>query len=623
MKTHVLGVPRIGQQCELKFALEAFWSGQSSESELLAVARDLRAKHQSIQSQAGLDFVAVGDFSLYDQMLDMSVTLGALPERFGFDAHALSLTDYFSLARGNETQPAMEMTKWFNTNYHYLVPELSVNQTFSCQPERLIGEINEAIGWGRTAKPVIIGPLTYLYLSKITEGQSPESACDCDGHTTLKHTQNDEDKLALLPALLNAYTELLQHIEQRGVSWVQMDEPILALDLPDIWLNAFGYAYQALSKTPLKLLLATYFDSVSDHAELLARLPVSGIHIDVCAAPEQLETILQHHPRGRVLSVGVINGRNVWRADLGSLHAQLKPVYERLKHDLWLGSSCSLLHAPMDLRSENLLDSELHRRLSFAWQKIDEIVALKKSLTGHTALTSPLNRPKANEEIAQRIAKLSPADAKRRSPHNIRAEKQQEHLKLPLFPTTTIGSFPQTIEIRRARAAHKKGELPTPAYKQLMQSEIAQVIHEQEKLGLDVLVHGEAERNDMVEYFGEHLTGYAFTQHGWVQSYGSRCVKPPIIHADVARAHPITVEWARYASSLTDKPVKGMLTGPITMLQWSFVREDQPRSTTALQIALALRDEVSDLETAGVTVIQMDEPALREGLPLKSRDWKQ
>lgn len=620
MKTHVLGVPRIGAQRELKFALESFWAKKTTETQLQNAARDLRATHQSKQSQAGLDFVAVGDFSLYDQMLDMAVTLGALPSRFGFSNENLSLENYFALARGNAAQPALEMTKWFNTNYHYLVPELSRTQTFACQPARLLEEINETIGWGRTPKPVIIGPLSFLYLSKL-DGELATANCDCSEHTASHNADDDDAKLALLPALIHTYIELLSHIEARGLSWVQIDEPILALDLSDAWLDALHTAYVQLSKTPLKILLATYFGDVSEHAERLGKLPIAGLHIDLHSAPEQLNPILEHHPAGRVLSIGAVNGRNIWRSDVSSIATALKPVHARLQHDLWIGSSCSLLHCPIDLRLETTMNEDLKSRLSFAWQKIDEIVAVKHAITHNQSNIAQINAPKADQNVAKRLSELTPADAQRNQPHAARAIAQKAQLNLPLFPTTTIGSFPQTVDIRHARSQYKQKTLSNADYSARMQAEIASVIREQEQLDIDVLVHGEAERNDMVEYFGEHLNGYAFTQHGWVQSFGSRCVKPPIIHSDVSRPEQITVKWARYAQSLTNKPVKGMLTGPITMLQWSFVREDQPRSTTALQIALALRDEVLDLEKAGIQIIQIDEPALREGLPLKQKDW--
>ncbi|GAA5787139.1 5-methyltetrahydropteroyltriglutamate--homocysteine S-methyltransferase [Chitiniphilus shinanonensis] len=611
---HVLGFPRIGAQRELKFALEGFWQGAIDETELAAVGSQLRRRHWAWQKEAGLDFVCVGDFAWYDQVLNTAALLGALPARFGFDPATLTLKQYFELARGNAAQPALEMTKWFDTNYHYLVPELDADTRFGGGVDWLFYEIEEARSQGHRVKPVLLGPLSFLYLAKSKAAGL--------------------DKLSLLPDLLAAYQRILDKLAVQGVQWVQIDEPILALELPAEWLAAFEPAYRALDQRGVKLLLATYFDSVAGHAALLHRLPLAGVHLDLVRAPQQLDALLADWPAGRVLSAGVIDGRNIWAADLGARLAALTPLAERLGERLWLGSSCSLLHTPVDLAQEDGLDAELKGWLAFARQKLDEVAVLKRALEqGRDAVAEALARSDAaaasrrtsarihNPAVAGRVAALTAADAARTLPYPQRAEQQRAWLKLPPLPTTTIGSFPQTKEIRAARAAFKRGELPQADYVAAMQAEIRLVVEKQDALGLDVPVHGEAERNDMVEYFGEQLSGFAFTRFGWVQSYGSRCVKPPIIFGDVSRPRPMTVEWSRYAQSLTAKPMKGMLTGPVTILQWSFVRDDQPRERTCLQIALAIRDEVVDLESAGIRVIQIDEPAFREGLPLKRADW--
>ncbi|MDN0084472.1 5-methyltetrahydropteroyltriglutamate--homocysteine S-methyltransferase [Crenobacter sp. SG2305] len=611
---HTLGFPRIGAKRELKFALEAFWQGQKSTAELLDAARELRQRHWLNQKAAGIERVPVGDFSLYDQVLDAQILVGAIPKRFGLDAAALDLAGYFALARGTADHPALEMTKWFDTNYHYLVPEWHADIAFSANPAPLLAQLREAQALGLAPKPVLLGPLSLLWLGK-TKGVA-------------------FDRLNLLPGLLTAYRDILATLAAAGADWVQIDEPILALDLPADWLAAFAPAYQNLADSPAKLLLATYFGSIADHAALINALPVDGVHLDLVRAPEQLDALLPGWPAGRVLSAGLIDGRNVWRADLARQLARAATLAERFGNDLWLAPSCSLLHVPLDVAQETALDTETKSWLAFALQKLNELKLLKRGITqGRDAIANELagsdfaqatrrQSPRIHRaDVAARLAAL-PADADRRaSPYPVRARAQQAWLKLPLLPTTTIGSFPQTAEIRTARAAFKKGELAAADYETAMRAEIAEVIHRQETLGIDVPVHGEAERNDMVEYFGEQLAGYLFTQLGWVQSYGSRCVKPPIIFGDVAREVPMTVRWSEYTQSLTPRPVKGMLTGPVTMLQWSFVRDDLPRAEVARQIALALNDEVLDLEAAGIRVIQIDEPAIREGLPLKRSDW--
>jgi 5-methyltetrahydropteroyltriglutamate--homocysteine methyltransferase len=610
--THSLGFPRIGAGRELKQALEAYWAGKSGPAELEDTGRRLRERHWKLQ--AGLDLVPVGDFAWYDQMLNMTALLGALPERFGFGGESLDLDRYFQLARGNAEQPALEMTKWFDTNYHYLVPEFHRHTDFRLGTEWLFGEVEEAKALRLHPKPVLIGPLTYLYL-----GKSQDSGFD---------------RLELLPRLLPVYAEILARLDAQGVRWVQMDEPALVLDLPPEWLAAYREAYAALAGAGPKLLLATYFGSVAERADLLNALPVAGLHLDAARAPEQLPVFLADLPADRVLSLGLIDGRNIWRGDLRRALALAEAARARLGERLWLAPSCSLLHVPVDLRQETGLDGEIKSWLAFAVQKLEELAVLDKGLRlGERAIAQELadrgrvlkakaESPRThNPAVRERLDRLSGEDFRRPSPFAERRALQQERLKLPPFPTTTIGSFPQTPEIRKARAAYRAGELNEAAYREAMRSAIREAIRKQEALGLDVLVHGEAERNDMVEYFGEQLDGFAFTRHGWVQSYGSRCVKPPILYGDVARPKAMTVDWIAYAQSQTRKPVKGMLTGPVTILQWSFVRDDQPRAATALQIALAIRDEVDDLESAGIAAIQIDEPAVREGLPLRRRDW--
>jgi 5-methyltetrahydropteroyltriglutamate--homocysteine methyltransferase len=620
MKTHTLGFPRIGAHRELKFALERHWRGESQPEVLPQVAQDLRTRHWLAQRHAGLDFAAAGDFSLYDVMLDHAVMFGAVPARFGFTPGQLSLSQYFELARGNAAQGAMEMTKWFDTNYHYLVPELSVDQPFSLHAEALLDTVREVEHRSFTPKPVIIGPLTFLWLAKIRD--LPAGADEAQA------------KLALLPRLLPVYAELLKALEARAVSWVQIDEPVLVLDLPNAWLQSLKGAYDAIAQPHLQLMLTTYFESVERHLPLLATLPVRGLHLDLVRAPQQAAAALKHWPRNKVLSAGVIDGRNIWRADLRAVLAQLQPLHAHWGHRLWLAPSCSLLHCPVDASVELRLDEPVRGWLAFAVQKLGELGTLKRALldgdaaeakaldASDAAQTTRRLSPQVHQHaVRARVAALVAADAQRTQAYAQRSTQQRRRLALPPFPTTTIGSFPQTNEIRVARARFKRGELREPLYREQMQQAITQAVREQEALGLDVLVHGEAERNDMVEYFGEQLSGYAFTDNGWVQSYGSRCVKPPIIYGDVARPTAMTVEWTRYAQSLTPRWMKGMLTGPVTMLQWSFVRDDLPREQVALQLALALRDEVVDLEAAGIAVIQIDEPAFREGLPLRRADW--
>ncbi|MBB3178588.1 5-methyltetrahydropteroyltriglutamate--homocysteine S-methyltransferase [Variovorax sp. Sphag1AA] len=622
--THNLGFPRIGAKRELKFALESYWKGESSRSELEELGAQLRQRHWN--DQQGIDLVPIGDFSFYDQVLDMSFTLGNLPERVrGF--HGDALDNYFRVARGRSTQAAEahagccggvaagEMTKWFDTNYHYIVPEFTAATEFRLDATRLLDQLAEAKAQGVKAKPVIVGPVTYLAIGK---------------------AKDDSDRLALLPRLLQVYAELLDTLAREGVEWVQIDEPLLVTELDAAWQHAFNTAYHHLKSSRVKLLLATYFGQLQDNKYLAANLPVAGLHVDAINGRDDVLPLLGMLPSHKVLSLGVINGRNIWKTDLTAVLNWLEPIAERLGDRLWIAPSCSLLHVPVDLASERKLDTELKSWLAFALQKLDELKVLATALrhgreavaseltANHAALAARRASPRVNNpEVQAAVGAIRKHLGERESAYASRAPKQAALLKLPLYPTTTIGSFPQTAEIRHARSEFRAGRLDAAGYKTAMQAEIQRSVREQEALGLDVLVHGEAERNDMVEYFGEQLEGYAFSQFGWVQSYGSRCVKPPILFGDISRPRPMTVDWIRYAQSLTSKPMKGMLTGPVTILNWSFVRDDQPRSTSCKQLALAIRHEVLDLEDAGVRVIQIDEAALREGLPLRKSQWKE
>ena len=611
---HLSGYPRVGAKRELKFAVEAFWKGAKSEAELRQTAADIRQKNWATQIAAGADLLPVGDFSYYDHVLDTLCALGAIPARFGFDADKLTLSQYFELARGNASQVAMEMTKWFDTNYHYIVPEWHQNTSFKANAASLIAQIEEAKATGHDIKPTLVGPLTLLWLGKEKDA----------GH----------NRLELLPRLLPEYQKLLRELANAGVDWIQIDEPILAVDIAREWLDAFAPTYQELAITGTRIIIGTYFGSVAEHINLLKNLPVNGVHIDCVRAPEQLAEFANAWPENKVLSVGLIDGRNVWRANLREVIELLAPVATQLGNNLWIAPSCSLLHSPQDLSVEEKLNPEIKNWLAFAAQKLQELGIIKQALAhGKDSIQEALAASDAaaagrktsklihNDKVAQRVASLREHADQRHSPFAQRIEKQQQWMNLPLLPTTTIGSFPQTQEIRQARAAFKKGELSAADYEAAMKKDIAYCVEQQEQLDIDVLVHGEAERNDMVEYFGEQLDGYCFTQYGWVQSYGSRCVKPPIIFGDVARPKAMTVAWSSYAQSLTKRPMKGMLTGPVTMMKWSFVRNDVPLSLVCKQIALALNDEVLDLEKAGIRVIQIDEPAIREALPLKRAQW--
>jgi len=620
--SHSLGFPRIGRDRELKKALEAHWKGELDEAGLQAVGRQLRATHWQLQKEAGIDLLPVGDFAWYDQVLTHSLTFGVIPERFRPHSGKPTLDTLFGMARGVSQNTccsgvhAQEMTKWFDTNYHYLVPEFSVDQQFQLSWEQLFDEVAEARSLGHNVKPVIIGPLTYLWLGKAKGSEF--------------------DRLDLLERLLPVYGEILQRLATQGVEWVQIDEPILALDLPQVWKNAFERAYNILQREPGKKLIATYFGGLEDNLGLAASLPVDGLHIDLVRAPEQFPSILDRLPAYKVLSLGVVNGRNIWRNDLDSTLAILRQAHERLGERLWVAPSCSLLHSPVDLQREDQLDDELKSWLAFAVQKCEEVALLTTALNdpqnpavqaalakSRAVQASRAQSPRIHKPAVQaRLAAISAADSQRQSPFVQRIEQQRARLQLPAFPTTTIGSFPQTASIRLARQSFKAGKLSAAEYTEAMHSEIRHAVEVQESLGLDVLVHGEAERNDMVEYFAEQLDGYAFTRFGWVQSYGSRCVKPAVIYGDLSRPHAMTVAWIGYAQALTQKVMKGMLTGPVTMLMWSFTRDDISREQQARQLALAIRDEVVDLETAGIKIIQIDEAAFREGLPLRQAQWQ-
>jgi 5-methyltetrahydropteroyltriglutamate--homocysteine methyltransferase len=639
IKSAILGFPRIGSKRQLKKALEAFWKGEIEAPSLEATGADLRAQHWHFQKDRGIDIIPSNDFSFYDQVLDMTLAVGAIPPRFKFaknlqtdDTKAVSsrnvmeeavagavdieLDQYFAMARGTKDAHAMEMTKWFDTNYHYIVPEFYEGQSFKLTSRKAINEFNEAKMLGIHTRPVLIGPVTYLMLGKVKEGAF--------------------DPLSLLDKLLPVYAELLEDLKAAGADWVQIDEPVLALDLSAEQKEGLKKTYHQLSPSAPKIMLASYFGGLGDNLDVVAKLPVAGHHVDLVRGEAELDRVLQTIPEEKVISLGVIDGRNIWRADLSKVLEKIEMATgQRPASTIQIAPSCSLLHCPVDLDQETKLDSELKSWMAFSVQKLEEIAALtlatnvvklaaiSEAFQASNIAAASRARSKRihNESVVARAKAVTDDDLTRQNPFVVRHEKQTAFLTLPTFPTTTIGSFPQTKEIRKTRAAYKRGDIEEAAYNSFLRKETEKAVLIQEELGIDVLVHGEFERNDMVEYFGEQLNGFAFTKNGWVQSYGSRCVKPPVIYGDVSRPHPMTVEWSSYAQSLTTRPMKGMLTGPVTILQWSFVRDDQPRSETCMQIALAIRDEVLDLEKANIRLIQIDEPALREGLPLRKPDW--
>lgn len=617
-----LGYPRIGVARELKKALESYWSSKTSAAELEATASALRRRHWLAMRDAGIQHIPVGDFALYDHVLDWAVTLGAIPNRYQRVADPLQR--YFAMARGLQDPaqgidiPALEMTKWFDTNYHYIVPELSETQSFKLDASTLLSQIREARALGIEPRPVVLGPVTFLLLSKM----APEAAATAS-------------PLDLLDALLPAYEQLFRLLASERIEWLQLDEPCLVLDLGARAKSAYRGALQRLTRAAArpKLLLTTYFGALGENLSLLADSRIDGLHVDLVRAPEQLEAVIATLDDPATLSLGVVDGRNVWRTDLDAAEAIVRHAVRALGQErVWVGPSCSLLHVPVDLSVERKLDPELCTWMAFAVQKLQEVRALSCSVDSavrdpsfaeaRAALDAKQRSPRiTNPVVRARCATVSETMLRRAQSFAERSASQRQRLRLPAFPTTTIGSFPQTLDVRSARAGFRSGRLNALEYQQFLREETRRCVERQEAIGLDMLVHGEFERTDMVEYFGEQLEGYAFSENGWVQSYGSRCVKPPILFGDVSRPQPITVGWATYAQSLTRKPMKGMLTGPVTILQWSFVRNDQPRRETCAQIALALRDEVSDLEAAGIPAIQVDEPAIREGLPLRRSDW--
>ncbi|MEO6771512.1 MAG: 5-methyltetrahydropteroyltriglutamate--homocysteine S-methyltransferase [Kofleriaceae bacterium] len=616
-----LGFPRIGSDRELKKAVESYWANKTSAADLQATARALRHRHWTKMKTAGIDHVPSNDFSLYDHVLDTAVMLGVVPARFrGIEDPTAR---YFAMARGLQDAAsgtdvaALEMTKWFDTNYHFLVPELAADQVFTLDASRILVEIDEARAAGVEPRPVILGPVSFLRLAKL--------AHEVPGKTTL----------SLLDAILPAYERLFGLLTTAGTSWVQLDEPYLVTDLDDDSRTAYQRALPRLAKWAARphVMLATYFGDLRDNLALALGAGFEALHLDLVRGPEQLLRVLPALDSATILSIGVVDGRNIWRTDLDAAHAVVRTAIERLgEHHVWIAPSCSLLHSPVDLDRERSLDPEVRSWLAFAVQKLGEVKALATAATAlapsgaafelaRAALATRRESCRVNDpSVRARSASVTAAMMARTSRFPIRIVAQHTRLGLPVLPTTTIGSFPQTGAVRGARAAWRSGKLATADYDQFLRAETERCIRKQEALGLDMLVHGEFERTDMVEYFGQLLSGFAFTDFGWVQSYGSRCVKPPVLFGDVSRPMPMTVDWARYAQSLTSRPVKGMLTGPVTILQWSFVRDDQPRSETTKQIALALRDEVTDLEAAGIAAIQVDEPALREGLPLRRGD---
>ena len=614
-----LGYPRIGPGRELKKALESFWGGRSDAAALDAASATLRRASWELQQAAGIDQIPSNDFSLYDHVLDTAAMLGAVPSRFGWNGSMVDRDTYFAMARGGPDTPAMEMTKWFDTNYHYIVPEFEPGMILRLASSKAIDEYREAKALGIETRPKLLGPVSFLLLGK-------------SRHAGI-------EPLDLLDQALPVYEQVLRQLAEAGATWVQVDEPMLVLDLSARARAAYAQAYARLSAAgpSLKLLLATYFGDPGDNLETALGLPVAGLHLDLTRASHTgrlVQRTLAAVPGARTLSLGLVDGRNVWRTDLDAALGTARAVLESVgPQRVMIGPSCSLLHTPVDLGLETELDEELHSWLAFARQKVDEIALLARALVDEAAVAAELEARRAalasrrassrvhDPAVAARMGSVDEAMQRRATAFAQRQAAQQARLRLPPLPTTTIGSFPQTGAVRKTRAAFKAGRLSAAEYDGFLESEIERVVRFQEEVGLDVLVHGEPERTDMVEYFGERLAGVAVTKHGWVQSYGSRCARPPIIYGDVSRPEPMTVRWARYAQSLTDRPVKGMLTGPITILQWSFVRDDQPRRDTAGQIALAIRDEVRDLEAAGIRVIQIDEPALREGLPLRRVEW--
>ncbi len=626
-----LGFPRIGDMRQLKKAVEAYWKGKSSQDDLLNTGKELRAHNWKLQKTAGLDHIPSNDFSFYDQVLDTITTLGLIPERYNWDGGQVDLDTYFAMARGRQQGDvdvtAMEMTKWYDTNYHYIVPEFEEGMEPKLSNSKVFDQYQEAKDQGIETRPVLVGPASFVFLGK----------AQYDGF------DHEETVKQLVPV----YNEILAKLAEQGAQWVQIDEPVFCLDLCSKGQAVVKAAYDALEKPAgLKIIVTSYFDTLRANADQFFGLPVDALHIDLCRGPNQANTSANDAEKAldealakvgdKTLSVGIVDGRNIWKNDLSKSLNFVEKAVEKLGSDkVFVAGSSSLLHTPVDLNSETAMDAELKSWMAYATQKLDEIATITKGANeGRDAISAEIAASDAVQEdrrtskrihddaVKARVADINDEITNRKSPFAQRQKIQHAALNLPLYPTTTIGSFPQTQEIRKARSAFKKGEINEAQYKEAMEQEIRTVVDYQHKVDIDVLVHGEPERNDMVEYFGEQLGGFAFSKFGWVQSYGSRCVKPPIIFGDVSRPTPMTVEWSKYAQEQTDKIMKGMLTGPITILQWSFVRDDQPRSVTSKQIAFAIRDEVSDLEKAGIKMIQIDEAAFREGLPLRRDDWK-
>ncbi len=614
-----LGFPRIGADRELKKAVEAYWKGAMSMDAMLEVASGLRATHWKLQKDNGIDHIPSNDFSLYDHVLDTIVMLGAVPQRYSYSGGEVTPDIYFAMARGRQREgmdvKAMEMTKWFDTNYHYIVPELSQGMEIQKGSSKAVEEFREAKDLGILTRPVLLGPISFLTLGKLAG--------------------TEFNRFDLLDSILEVYEEVIDDLADAGAEWIQIDEPCLVLDLSPEAKAAYKTAYERLAKNDdVHILINTYFGDLRDNLQLACELPVKALHVDLVRGEDQLADVLASWPEDRWLSLGVINGRNIWKTDLTQALSLLEQAKAKRGSDkLMVAPSCSLLHTPVDLTREKALDDELKSWLAFATQKLHELKLLTEALNGKKDESAFDNNKKVIESrrtstrihnawVKERMGAVTKQMAERKSPFAARRQKQQAALGLPLFPTTTIGSFPQTADVRADRAKFKKGDITEEAYEQFLMEKTKEAMQWQDEIGMDVPVHGEFERNDMVEYFGEQLKGFAFTANGWVQSYGSRCVKPPVIFGDVSRPEAMTVKWSAYAQSLTKRPTKGMLTGPVTILQWSFVRDDQPRSETCRQIALAIRDEVEDLEKANINIIQIDEPAIREGLPLRKSDWK-
>nr|BAP47510.1 methionine synthase [Gentiana triflora] len=619
MASHIVGYPRMGPKRELKFALESFWDGKSSADDLQKVATELRASIWKQMSGAGIKYIPSNTFSYYDQVLDTVTMLGAVPPRYNFNGGEIGHDIYFSMARGNASVPAMEMTKWFDTNYHFIVPELGPEVNFSYSSHKAVNEYKEAKELGIDTVPVLVGPVTFLLLSKPAKG-----------------VEKSFPLLSLLDKILPIYKEVISELKAAGASWIQFDEPTLVLDLESHQLEAFTKAYAELasSLSGLNVLVETYFADVPVGAfkTLTALQGVTAFGFDLVRGTKTLDLIKGGFPTDKYLFAGVVDGRNIWANDLSESLSTLQSLEAIVGKDkLVVSTSTSLLHTAVDLVNETKLDKEIKSWLAFAAQKVLEVNALATALAGQkneeffsanaAALSSRKSSPRVTNEAVQKAASaLKGSDHRRSTNVSARLDAQQKKLNLPVLPTTTIGSFPQTVELRRVRREYKANKISEDDYVKAIKEEINKVVKLQEELDIDVLVHGEPERNDMVEYFGEQLSGFAFTANGWVQSYGSRCVKPPIIYGDVSRPKPMTVFWSSEAQSMTKRPMKGMLTGPVTILNWSFVRNDQPRFETCYQIALAIKDEVEDLEKAGITVIQIDEAALREGLPLRKAE---